>query len=154
MPAAGQHRPQIVLAEQPVGGALHEEQIVQIGADAAENPEDQLHEHRRLEQAAIDQMGEIVEVAGVVAFVLEFDAVALAQRLVDFFDVAKRVGENVGVGIGQIALLPIVFPVCSGAPSDRARNSSTPYSSSTFPATGYRPRRCAARPSWSRRRRW
>src|SRR4029077_7399067 len=42
MAAAGQHRPQIILAEQPVGGALHEEQIVEIGADAAEDAEDQL----------------------------------------------------------------------------------------------------------------
>src|SRR5215471_14430821 len=42
MAAAGQHRPQIIVAEQPVGGALHEEQIVEIGTDAAEYAEDQL----------------------------------------------------------------------------------------------------------------
>src|ERR1700730_14811180 len=35
MPAPRQHRPQIILAEQLVGGALHEEQIIEIGSDAA-----------------------------------------------------------------------------------------------------------------------
>ena len=71
----------IVLAEQPVGGALHEHQIVEVGADAAEDAEDQLHEYRRLEQAAVEAMGQVVEVADIIAFVLELDAVALAQRL-------------------------------------------------------------------------
>src|SRR5580693_3780643 len=74
MAAAGQHRPQIVLAEQLVRGALHEEEIVEIGADAAENAEDELQEHRWLKHAAVDQMREIVEVAGVVTLVLEFHA--------------------------------------------------------------------------------
>src|SRR5204863_8698595 len=97
--AAGQNRPQIILPKQPVGGALHQKQIVEIGPDAAENAEDQLQKHRRLEQAAVDAMGEIVEVPGVVAFMLEFHAMAFAERLVDFFDVAKSVGKNVGVGI-------------------------------------------------------
>ena len=34
-----------------------------------------------------------------------------AEQLGDLLDVAKRVGENVGVGIGEVAFLPIVFPV-------------------------------------------
>src|SRR5437763_5796840 len=99
VPPTGQDRPQIILAEQPVGGALHKEQIVEIRADAAENAEEELQEHRRLEQAVVDAMGEIVQVSGIVAFMLELDAVALAERPVDLFDVAKRVGKNVGVGI-------------------------------------------------------
>src|SRR6266702_5430659 len=33
---ARQHRPQIIVAEQPVGGSLHEHEIVHVGADAAE----------------------------------------------------------------------------------------------------------------------
>ena len=69
------------------------------GADAAENAEDQLQEHRRLEQAAIDAMGEIVEVADVVALVLEFDAVALAEQLGDLLDVLEGVAEDVLVGV-------------------------------------------------------
>src|SRR5262249_39739379 len=98
MAAPGPHRPQIVVAQQPGGGALHEKQIVEICADTAENAEDQLQKDRRLEQAAIDAMGEIIKVPGVVAFMLEFYAVAFAQRLVDLLDIAKSVGENIGVG--------------------------------------------------------
>src|SRR6516225_11901023 len=67
---AGQHRPIILLAEQSIGRALHEQKIVEIGANAAENAEDELHENWRFEHAAIDAMGKTVEVADVVAFVL------------------------------------------------------------------------------------
>ena len=111
MPSAGEDRPVILIAEQPIGRALHEQQVVEIGTNAAENAEDKLHEHRRPEHAAIDAMREVVEMAGVVALVLEFDAVAFAEKLGDLLDVAKRIGEDVSVGIGEIALLPIVFPV-------------------------------------------
>ena len=41
------------------------------GADAAEDAEDELHEEGRLDQPAVDEMREVVEVADVVAFVLE-----------------------------------------------------------------------------------
>ncbi len=66
--AGGQHRPVIVVAEQPVGGPLHEHQIVRIGADAAQNAEDRLDEERRLDQPAVEEMREVVEVADIVAF--------------------------------------------------------------------------------------
>ena len=59
-----------------------------------QDAEDQSQKNRRLEQAAVDAMREIVEVSGIVAFVLELDAVALAQRLVDLLDVAKRFGQD------------------------------------------------------------
>src|SRR6516164_3632902 len=60
---------------------------------------DQLQKYRRLEQAAVDAMGEIVQVSGVVAFMLEFDAMAFAERLVDLLDIAKRIRKNIGIGI-------------------------------------------------------
>src|SRR5215510_3825120 len=87
MAAAGQHRPQVVFAEQTVGGALHEQKIVEVGADAAENAENELQEHRRLEHAAVDAMGEVVEVSSVVALVLELDPVPFTQRAIDLLDV-------------------------------------------------------------------
>ena len=74
------------------------------------NAEDELQENRRLEHAAVNQMREIVEVTGIVTLVFEFHAVADAERVVDLLDIAKRIGEDVGVGVEQIALLPIVFP--------------------------------------------
>ena len=40
-------------------------------------------------------MGEAVEVADVVALVLEFDAVLLAEQLGNLLDVAKPVGKYV-----------------------------------------------------------
>ena len=127
VPPGGQHRPRIIVAEQLVGGALHEHQIVDVGADAAEDAEDQLQEDRRLEPAFVDAMGEIVEVADVVAFVLELGAVALAEQLVDPLDVVERVAEDGVVGAAQIGLLPVVFPVLVAvAPGIERRNSSSP----------------------------
>ena len=48
---------------------------------------------RRLEHAAVDQMGEIVQVPGVVALMLKFHAVAFAERFIDLLDIAERVGK-------------------------------------------------------------
>ena len=79
--AGAQHRPLIVVAEQLVGGPLHEHQVFHVGADAAEDAEDELQEDRRLEPAFVDAMGEIVEMPDVVAFVLELGAVPLAHQL-------------------------------------------------------------------------
>jgi hypothetical protein len=71
VPAGGQHRPAIGVAEQLVGDALHMAEILRCGADAAQDAEDRLHEERRLDQPAIEEMGEGVEVADVVALELE-----------------------------------------------------------------------------------
>ena len=51
-----------------------------IGADAAEDAEDRLHEERRLDQLALEEVREVVEVADVVALELEARAAALAER--------------------------------------------------------------------------
>src|SRR5262249_36945827 len=40
--AGAQHRPVIVVTEQLVGGALHEQEVVDVGADAAEDTENEL----------------------------------------------------------------------------------------------------------------
>ena len=69
----------IVVAEQLVGGAAHVDDVLGIGADAAENAEDRLHEERRLDEPAVEEMRQGVEMADVVAFELEARAAALAQ---------------------------------------------------------------------------
>ena len=122
-----EHRPAIVVAEQAVGGLLHEHEIAHVGADAAEDAEDRLDEERRLDQPAVDEMREIVEMADVVAFVLEARAVLLAEHLQDALDVAECVAEDEVVGAAQIGLLPVVLPglVAIGEPED-ARSSSSP----------------------------
>src|SRR6202162_5521973 len=55
-------------------------------------------------------MSEIIEMAGIVAFMLELDAVTLSQELRDSLDVTKRVAEDILVGLQQIWLLPLVLP--------------------------------------------
>ena len=64
----------VVVAEQAVGGALHVHEVLDVGADAAEDPEDRLHEQRRLDEAAVEEVREVVEVADVVALELEAGA--------------------------------------------------------------------------------
>jgi hypothetical protein len=49
-----------------------------IGADATEDAEDRLHEQRRLHNPALEEMGERVEMADVVALEFEARAAALA----------------------------------------------------------------------------
>ena len=76
------------------------------GADAAENAEHALHEERRLDQAAVDEMGKRVEVADVVAFDLEAGAVAGAGRE-NVFDVGKGVLEDAVARAFEIGPLPV-----------------------------------------------
>ena len=54
-------------------------QVLGMRADAAEDAEDRLHEQRRLDQLAVEEMRQRVEMADVVAFEFEARAVALAE---------------------------------------------------------------------------
>ena len=58
------------------------------GADAAEDAEDRLDEQRRLDQAAVEEVRQVVQMADVVALELEARAVASPQRSQDALDVA------------------------------------------------------------------
>ena len=69
--AGAQDRPAVVVAEQPVGGALHVHHVVGMRPDAAEDAEHGLDEQRRLDEAALEEMREVVEMGGVVALELE-----------------------------------------------------------------------------------
>ena len=125
--ARRQHRPAIVVAEQAIRGFLHEHEIAHVGADAAEDAEDGLDEERRLDEPAVDEMREIVEMPDVVAFVLEARAVLLAEHLQDALDVAERVAEDEIVGAPQIGLLPVVLPgLVAIGEAGRWRSSSSP----------------------------
>src|SRR6185437_2939163 len=48
-----EHRPVIVVAQKPVGGTLHHHHVFRMRADAAQDAEHRLHEHRRLDKAAV-----------------------------------------------------------------------------------------------------
>ena len=106
-----QDRPLIILAEEAVGRAAHMGQILGMGADAAQHAEDRLDEKRRLQQAAVEEMGEGVEMADVVAFAFETGAAALAQLADEALDLREGVGDDQVLGALDIGLLPIVFPV-------------------------------------------
>ena len=56
------------------------EQVLGVGADAAEDAEDRLHEERRLDEPALEEVREVVEVADVVALELEARAAIFAER--------------------------------------------------------------------------
>src|SRR5438309_6953149 len=82
-----------------------------IGADAAENAEDRLNEKWRLDQPAIDEMRQIVEVADIVALMLEAGAALFAQPLYNLLDIGEGVAEDEVAGHLQRLRLPVVFPL-------------------------------------------
>ena len=104
-----QHRPAVVVAKQTISSALHEDQIVHFRPDAAENSKYELQEDRRLEQADIHAEAQIVEMADIVAFMLELD-IMRRQVLRHHADIAERVAENISIGILDIVFFPIEFP--------------------------------------------
>ena len=84
--------------------------VLGMRTDAAENAEDALHEERRLHDAAVDEMGERVEMADVVALDLEAGAV-LGAGGGDVLDVLEGVLEDGVDGLLEIGTLPLVFEV-------------------------------------------
>src|ERR1700733_10169653 len=95
MPSRCEHRPDIGIAEQLVGGFLHEQQIARIGADSAEDAENRLHEERRLNDLLFKAISQIVEMPHVVAFKFEARPGRLAEALDDPSNVAEGVAEYV-----------------------------------------------------------
>ena len=53
-------------------------QISVIGADAAQDAEYRLYEERRLDDPAVDEMGQVIKMANIVAFELKARAVILS----------------------------------------------------------------------------
>ena len=103
-----EHRQVVLVAEQPVGDPLHVHEVLDVGADAAEDPEDRLHEQRRLQHPAVQEVGEVVEVAGVVA--LELEARPARPDLGDDrLDVGERVLEDEVRRVLEVGLLPVVL---------------------------------------------
>ena len=103
-----QDRPVIIVAEQPLGGVAHDQHILRFGADAAEDAEDRLHEERRLDELAIEEVGERVEMADIVAFEFEAHAVALAEPLQYELDIAEGVAEDEVLRALEMLALPFM----------------------------------------------
>src|SRR5450756_2761732 len=81
-----------------------------MAADASENAEHRLHEQRRLDQAAIEEMLERVEMADIIALDLETGVIFRAGSE-DVFNVSEGVLEHALLGPFQIRLFPVVFEV-------------------------------------------
>ena len=83
-----------------------------MGADPTENSHHALYEERRLHQAAVDEVSQVVDVGDVVALELEARAVG-AARGEDAFDVGKGVPEHLAPAGLQVLALTVVpeFPV-------------------------------------------
>ena len=106
----------ILVAEQPVGGALHVRDVLGMRADAAEDAEHRLDEERRLDQPAVGEMGERVEMADVVALELEARAVVGAGRQ-DVLDVLEGVVEDAVARGLEMRPLPVELEVLDSAAS-------------------------------------
>ena len=73
-------------------------EVFEIGADAAEDAEDRLDEERRLDQPAVDEMSEVVQVSDVVTLELKTCATAFAEAFQNRFDISESVSENTNRG--------------------------------------------------------
>ena len=60
IPAGAENRPLVIVAEEPVGGSLHVQNILEMRPDPAANPEYGLDPERLLHQSPIQKVGEIV----------------------------------------------------------------------------------------------
>ncbi len=94
MTAGGEDRPGIGIAEQLVGNPLHMDEVFRIGTDTAEDAKDRLHEERRLDQTAVEEMRKVVEMPDIVTLELEPRAAALSQIFENALDIRERVAEN------------------------------------------------------------
>src|SRR5437660_8164682 len=94
MTAGGEDRPGIGIAKQLVGNPLHVDEVFGIGTDTAEDAKDRLHEKRRFDEPALEEMREVVEMPDIVAFELEAGTAALAQILQDALDIGEGVAED------------------------------------------------------------
>ena len=101
-----ENRPDVGVPEQAIRGPAHVQEVIGLGTDAAKDPEHRLHEQGRLDEAAVEEVGERVQVPDVVALELEAGAV-LAQLADDLLDVLEGVLEDPAAGVLEEALLPV-----------------------------------------------
>jgi predicted RNA-binding protein len=108
-----------IWSEQPIGGAPLVHQVLWVSADRAAQAKDGLNEQRRFHEATLEEPGQSVKMADVVALELEAGAVRLADVLEDVFDVGEGVLEDQFPGAFEERLLPVVLPL-GQAEVDRA----------------------------------
>ena len=100
-----QHRPQVVVTEQAVRGALHVQHVFRVRPDAAEQAEYGLDQKRWFDQPALNKVRCGVQVADVVALDFKTGTVIRAG-LQNVGDVFEGVFEHAVVAVRQIGPLP------------------------------------------------
>ena len=89
---------------------FHENEVIDIRTDSAQNTHNELDEDWCFEQSNIHAELQIIEMPDIVAFVFELDAVR-GQCLGCLFDITKRIAKNVAVGLSHIFLFPVKLPI-------------------------------------------
>src|SRR5204862_7036904 len=110
-PADGEARQKVVLPEQPISNTPHVQEVFGIGANAAANPENALDQERRLESPPLNKIGQIIEVADVIALELETRPAAIAKCAYQGVEHGERIRVNRSVALFEIGSLPVEFPI-------------------------------------------
>ncbi len=106
MTPGGEGGEHVVVAEQAVRDGHHVGKIARIRADAAEDAEHSLDQERRLDQLAVREVRERVQVPDVVALELEARAERLADLAHDALDVDVVVVHDPAARAVDVRLLP------------------------------------------------
>ena len=107
----GEGRKHVVVAEQAVGDRHHVREVAHVRADPAEDADHPLDQERRLDQAAVGEMGEGVKVADIVALELELRAVGLPDLGHDPLDEHVVVVHDPAAAALDVLALPVVLPL-------------------------------------------
>src|SRR5271157_4796395 len=95
-------------SEQAVGRALHVEDVFGMRSDASEDAKHRLHEQRRFDEPALQEMREVAKMGGVVTLELEARP-GVAERTQHKLDVLEGVAEHEIARVLERLRLPIVF---------------------------------------------
>ena len=82
-----------------------------MGTNSSKHTKNCLNQQRWLEQFAVDEMRQCIEVANIVALAFEFGTVPVAKFTNEPFNLREGVGDDVVTSALDIGLLPVVFPV-------------------------------------------
>src|SRR5262249_42547270 len=110
-PSRRQHRPVILVSEQPLGGVAHHHDILRLGPDAAQDSKNRLYEKRWLDELAVEEMRERIKMPHIIAFEFEAHPMAFAQSLQYLLYISKSITENEVPRSFEMVSFPFVLEV-------------------------------------------
>src|SRR5690606_25983077 len=105
-----QHRPQIVLAEQPVCRTFHVGDVFDVGAYPSPDAENRLDQEGRFYEPAVDEMRGGIKMADVIAFDFKSGAVTIA-RLQDVGDILEGIAKDSRLRVPDVLFFPVVLVI-------------------------------------------